>query len=316
MKLSVIVATRNRAPHLRPCLDSIAAAFAKAAPLAAEIVVVDNASTDSTFQTVTQWATASPVPVRVLSEPKAGLSRAHNLALLAAQGELLAFTDDDCRLHPDYVNDLLRHHAADGELVLRGGRIELGDPTDLPLTIKTTPDRINWHRRMNSARHQPITGQINGCNMTIPRGMVEKLGPFDERFGPGGIIGSGGDSDYLFRAYLADFMLEYVPDMTVIHHHGRKTAAQGYKLLQGYLIGNGAEYAKHGWQDLNLCRPFYWDLKNALREIITGTNTALPAIGFSHRDKVAYAVRGALRYFFIGRHRSTRTVWDEEHIAA
>ena len=109
MKLSVIIATRNRAQHLRPCLDSIAAAFAKATPLAAEIVVVDNGSTDNTFQSVTQWAASSPLPVRVLSEPKAGLSRAHNRALLAAQGELLAFTDDDCRLHPEYVNDLLRH---------------------------------------------------------------------------------------------------------------------------------------------------------------------------------------------------------------
>jgi len=68
---------------------------------------------------------------------------------------------------------------------------------------------------MNSARHQPITGQINGCNMTMRCALVEKLGPFDERFGPGAIIGSGGDSDYLFRAYLAGFTLEYVPDMTV-----------------------------------------------------------------------------------------------------
>jgi glycosyltransferase involved in cell wall biosynthesis len=99
--------------------------------------------------------------VRLLLEPKRGLSRAHNRALRAAQGELLAFTDDDCRLSKDYVNDLLRHDAADTELVLRGGRIELGDPTDLPLTIKTTPDRIRWHRRMNSARHQSIPGQIN-----------------------------------------------------------------------------------------------------------------------------------------------------------
>jgi glycosyltransferase involved in cell wall biosynthesis len=78
MKLSVIVATRNRAHAIGQCLDSIAAAIGKAAPLDAEIVLVDNGSTDSTFQTVTQWAGASPLPVRVLSEPKAGLSRAHN----------------------------------------------------------------------------------------------------------------------------------------------------------------------------------------------------------------------------------------------
>jgi GT2 family glycosyltransferase len=307
MKLSIIVATRNRAHTIIGCLDSIAAAFAKAAPLDAEIVVIDNGSTDATSQIVTQWAALSPFPVVLQNEPRAGLSRAHNRALRASRGELFAFTDDDCRLHPDYINDLLRHHTADAEPVLRGGRIELGDPTDLPLTIKTTPDRMRWHRRVNSARHQPITGQINGCNMTMPRAIVEKLGPFDEHFGPGGIIGSGSDSDYLFRAYLACFMLEYVPDMAVVHCHGRKTPDEGRKLLRGYLIGNGAEFAKHGWKHPNLCRPFYWDTKNAVREIITGTNTYLPAIGFSHRHKVAYAVRGALRYFFMCALRSPRT---------
>ncbi len=47
-----------------------------------------------------------------------------------------------CCLSKTYVSDLLRHDAADGtELVVRGGRIELGDPADLPLTINTSPTR-------------------------------------------------------------------------------------------------------------------------------------------------------------------------------
>lgn len=296
MKLSIIVATRNRAHAILGCLDSIAAAFDKAAPLAAEIVVVDNGSTDNTFQVVTQWAVACPYPVRLLIEPIAGLSRAHNCALRTAQGELLAFTDDDCRLHPDYVNDLLRHHAADAEPVLRGGRIDLGDPSDLPLTVKTTPDPITWSRRANSARHQPITGEINGCNMTMPRAVVEKLGPFDERFGPGSIIGSGGDSDYLFRAYRAGFLLQYVPDMAVAHYHGRKTVAVGKALMRSYMVANGALAAKYIFIDPNLVRPLYWDIKNAIKEMLSGTNTFFPSIGFSHRDKVACTVAGAIRY--------------------
>jgi len=298
MKLSVIVGTRNRAYTIAGCLDSIATAFAKAAPLEAEIVVVDNGSTDDTPAIIKAWAGTCPFPVQVLSEPIAGLARAQNRALRAAQGDLLAFTDDDCRLSENYINDLLRHDAADTDLVLRGGRIELGDPTDLPLTINTEPTLIRWNRKMNSARHESFCGRINGCNMTMRRALVERLGPFDEDLGPGAPILSGADTDYYYRAYLADATLEYVPDMTVFHHHGRKTNADGKKLLRGYMIGAGALYARYFFKHPNLCRPFYWDCKNALREIITGTNTWLPDIGFSHRDKVAYSVLGAAKYFF------------------
>jgi glycosyltransferase involved in cell wall biosynthesis len=54
MKLSVIVSTRNRAHAIVGCLDSIAASLAKAAPLDAEIVVVDNGSQDATSRIVEQ----------------------------------------------------------------------------------------------------------------------------------------------------------------------------------------------------------------------------------------------------------------------
>jgi glycosyltransferase involved in cell wall biosynthesis len=72
VKLSVIIATRNRAA-----------------------AIVER-----------NGATGSPFPVRLLSEPKAGWSRAHNRALRAAQGQLLAITDDDCHFSRDYVNKL------------------------------------------------------------------------------------------------------------------------------------------------------------------------------------------------------------------
>ena len=180
------------------------------------------------------------------------------------------------------------------------------------------PEPMQWSRRLNSARHQPITGQINGYNMTMPRVIVEKVGPFDERFGPGGVISSGGDSDYLFRAYLAGFTLAYVPDMMVVHHYGRKTAAQGRRLQQGYLIGTGAVFARHAPEHFNFCRPFLWDCKNAVKEILAGGSSTTTLDYFSHHDKVVYAVRGALRYIFIASHKTTRTLWDEEqqHIAS
>ena len=302
MKLSVIVSTRNRAHAIAGCLDSVAAAFVAASPLDAEIVVVDNGSTDDTAAIVKAWAKANAVPLQLLFEPQAGLSRARNRALRAARGELLAFTDDDCRLHPQYVNDLLHHDATDTNLVLRGGRIELGDPTDLPLSINTAPTLMRWNRQMNSARYHNLADHIAGCNMTMRRALAERIGPFDENLGAGSQIAGAEDSDYNLRVYLAGDTLEYVPDMTVFHFHGRKTSAVGNKLLRAYMIGNGALYAKYFFKHPDFCRPFTWDVKNAIRELASGTNTFLPSINFSHKDKVACSMRGAIHYLFLRKH--------------
>ena len=281
-------------------VDSIAAAIAKAAPLDAEIVIVDNGSTDNTSEIVKGWATASGIPVQALTEPRAGKGRALNLALQAARGELLAFIDDDCRFHPEHVNDHLRHDAADTELLLRGGRIELGDPTDLPMTINITPTVKRWSRALNSARHHAMNGIINGCNMTMRRALFDRLGPFDENFGPGGPF-SGDDTEYIFRAYAAGTTIEYVPDMAVSHYHGRKTTDAAWKLWRHYMIGQGAIFAKYFFKHPSLARPYYWDTKNAIKEILTRSNTCFPEFGFSHGHKVRYETLGAIRYLLLTR---------------
>lgn len=308
MLLSVIVATRNRSYAIAACLDSIAAAFANAAPVEAEIVVVDNGSTDDTAGILKAWASASHVPVQALLEPRAGKARAVNCALRAARGELFAFTDDDCRLHKEYVVDLLRHDATSSNLILRGGRVELGDPTDLPITINTRSTGMRWNRAMNSARHESMSGKVNGSNMAMRRALVERLGPFDEDFGPGSPMPAGEDTEYIYRAYLNNVTIEYVPNMTVFHHHGRKTIPVGQKLWRDYMTGDGGINVKYIFKDPNLCRPFYWDVQNALGEIMTGTNTFLPEIGFSHKDKVRFAVRGAVQYLFMQKNREARGV--------
>jgi hypothetical protein len=94
---------------------------------------------------------------------------------------------------------------------------------------------------------------------------------------------------------LAYITLEYVPGMAVAHYHGRKTHDVGRKLLKNHLTGNGAVLAKHAWKHPNLARQTYWDVKNAIREILAGGNTTFMPY-FSHRDKVVYSALGAVRY--------------------
>jgi len=299
MKLSVIVCTRNRSHAIIPCLDSIAQSLAHAAPVDAEIIVVDNGSSDNTSTLVRDWASRAAFPLNLQFEARAGIAKAHNCGFRAARGDLLALTDDDCRLSENYIADLLRHDAADTETIIRGGRIELGDPSDLPLSIKTDLKPMRWNKLMNSARHTSLGYCIGGCNMTMRRIVVEQLGLYDERLGAGTSIPAGEETDFIFRAYLAGITIEYVPDMVVHHYHGRKTIPVGHKLLRHYMIGRGAVYAKHFFNDPNLCRPGYWDLKNTVWEILAGENKFIPELGFSYKDMMRFCALGALKYISV-----------------
>lgn len=298
MKLSIIVCTHNRSHAIIDCLKSIEQSLAHAARIDSEIVVVDNASDDNTSTIVREWAPFSAVPVNLQFEGRKGLAVARNCGICAARGSLLVFTDDDCRMSLNYIADVLRHDANDGtELVLRGGRIELGDPSDLPLTIKLDPEPKRWSQQMDSARGEDLRYCIAGCNMMIRRSTLDLLGYFDERFGAGSDIPAADDTDLYFRAYLANVFIEYTPDMVVFHHHGRNTRSDGKLLMKNYIIGLGAIYAKYFFKAPNLCRPAYWNAKLAITEILSGKNLFMPELGFSYKKMMLYLLVGAGRYF-------------------
>ena len=131
-EVSFIVSTRNRVAVLEPCIKSIQSACRAHPAFAAELVVVDNGSTDRTAERLASIADMSDIPFTAICEPRRGLAAARNAGLKRARGRVLVFVDDDCAVHKDYLRDLQRHYAA-GERVIRGGRVEIGDAKDLPL---------------------------------------------------------------------------------------------------------------------------------------------------------------------------------------
>jgi GT2 family glycosyltransferase len=257
MELSFIVCTRNRVRQLPRTLDSIASALADKPDLAAELVVVDNGSTDGTAEFLHGFAAAQRFPVHSVREARPGLALARNAGIAASRGRLVAFTDDDCALGPGYLDDLLRHAAADPAPVLRGGRVSLGDPADLRFTFKESPTV----QRMTRETH-PAT-VVLGCNMVIPRAILDAVGPFDPRLGAGTKLHAGEDSDYAYRAFRAGFAVEYVPDMPVLHFHGRRDPAEVQELERRYHFGNGALAAKWMFRDLRMARGLLWMLRRS-----------------------------------------------------
>lgn len=288
-EVSFIVCTRDRVAVLEACIDSIRAACAAHPAFATETVVVDNGSRDGTAEYLSRIATTSDIPLTAISEPRPGLAAARNAGLAIARGRVLVFVDDDCRLERNYLVDLERHYASGEKWLIRGGRVEIGDARDLPLTIKHCDRR----ERLTPAVHPG--GFVLGCNMTMHRDVAARIGPFDERFGAGGALRSAEDTDYLLRAMLAGMAVEYVPNMTIFHHHGRRDRKAIDRLHRDYHFGNGALCLKHFRRAPWLLRHFYWAARAALRELVRGPRFD-QELNLSHWPIVLMNLAGAAKF--------------------
>ncbi|WP_157961677.1 glycosyltransferase family 2 protein [Acuticoccus kandeliae] len=300
--MSVIVCTLNRFKSLDRALASIAAAHAETPGLGLELILVDNGSTDPTPHVAAAFARAVPFRVVLEHEPRRGLARARNSGLGRAMGDLLVFLDDDCELRPDYFRALLRAYAADTDLVVRGGRVELADAADQPVTIKLS-ERVEV-----LDAHTAPGGFIHGCNMIVPRAAARRIGAFDVAFGVGARFRSAEDTDYVVRAYLAGLRVEYSPHLVVRHRHGRRTEAAARETITGYAFGNGALYAKHlRAAPYMMRRHVRWTARSALREFVGGAPFE-PGMGVSHW-RILRANLGGVRAYLTAalKTRITRT---------
>lgn len=222
--------TRNRADSLARCLSSIAA---DPSERAAELVVVDNGSTDSTPAVLSGAARESPRPLHVVRTSARGHSRARNAGIRSADGAILLFTDDDVVVQPGWI-DALSAPFADAGVGAVGGRIVptfLGkrprwltdDEVFLPVTL---PDYGTQPFRFDDGR-LPI-----GANMAIRAGLLDP-DPFDPRLGHTGKLAIGFDEFFLLTHLAQDHTVLYAPNAVVAHllDDGRVTLASARRIL-------------------------------------------------------------------------------------
>ena len=106
--VSIIIPTFNGASRIGNCLDAL---VAQTVGRAAEILVVDDGSTDHTADVVRRYGC-----VRLISQANAGPAAARNRGAIEASGEILLFTDDDCVPMPDWLDAMLNPFS-DSEVV-------------------------------------------------------------------------------------------------------------------------------------------------------------------------------------------------------
>jgi GT2 family glycosyltransferase len=288
LRISAVICTYNRAPTLAFTLSKLRES-ARPDGAAVEVVLVDNNSTDDTAAVIRQFAESSAMPVKPVFERRQGLGHAHNAGLAAATGDIVCSLDDDIIVDRDYFVAVARAFARRDFRGVIGGRVELWDATDLPLTIK-----LDREEQKLTLGQQP-SGFIHGCNMCFHRSVVERIGGFDRRFGPGTPLASADDTDFFYRALRAGIDVVYCPDIVVYHNHGRKTPDQAARLTAGYQIARGAFYAKHALAgDPRIRRALYWEYYGGVRTLLANPLDRAKA-GRELRVLANYT-RGAMRF--------------------
>src|SRR4051812_30970478 len=111
--ISIIICVHNGAKRILPTLQAIAAQNIPPG-LVCELLIVDNASTDSTSEIVSEYwnSTKSSIPLRIIHEPKPGKANALITGYNNATHELMLLCDDDNHLQPDYLKSVLEIYSA------------------------------------------------------------------------------------------------------------------------------------------------------------------------------------------------------------
>lgn len=273
MKLSIIVATCNRVGSLQSLLESISN-WSLPSSLNWELLIIDNNSKDATREVTESFVRKYPSRVRYLFEGAQGKSFAVNRGVRESTGDLLVFTDDDCIPDSRWLENIAAEFASRPDLGILGGRIELFNPDDKPITIRTWRDR----RVLSSAPDAFFF--VAGCNMAIRRDVLRSVGDFDPKLCPGSrkdLVAE--DADLIYRAFLKGIRVEYDPDVLVYHNHGRRSETDVVNLSRKYLRGRGAFYAKHVLHgDRVALRMAYWEIRSVLGNLFKNLFTGRPVV--------------------------------------
>jgi glycosyltransferase involved in cell wall biosynthesis len=241
--VSVSICTYNRCTELRDALESVMCQ--QASGIRYEVIVVDNNSTDDTKQIVDSFVQSGHNNLRYVFEGRQGLSYARNTAISQARSPLLAFTDDDVRVSPDWVATIKRVFDKHSEVAYIGGKVLPRWPSPPPSWLtreQWSPMALADHGDTlfytSLRRHTCLIG----ANLAIRREVLDRFGGFVpdlQRVRDG--IGSMEDHELQLRLWKADQQGLYVPDLVVNSDVALERLRKNYH--RRWHFGHGRFYA-------------------------------------------------------------------------
>lgn len=167
-----------------------------------EVIFVDDGSTDNTKDIVERF------PVRYIWQKQAGPARARNRGWREAGGEIILFTDVDCRPDKDWIFSLVKNFGDPG-IAAVGGSYGISNPQNF--LASCIHAEIIWRHKMMPREVKTL----GSYNLSIPRKILEELNGFDESY----LTSSGEDNDLCYRLTKKGYRLVFEPKAIVYHRH-------------------------------------------------------------------------------------------------
>lgn len=224
--VTVVVPTRDRTEQLATCLPSLVALEYPRY----EIIVVDNApQTSATADLIGQHYSHLP-HVRYVREDRPGRPWARNCGMRHAQGEIVAYTDDDAVADPHWLAELARGFQTTDNVACVTG---LALPAELETQAQVWFEHFGGFSKGFSERifdlteHRPANWLYPysagifgaGVNMAFKTSALRALGGFDPAFG------NGQDIEAFFRVIIRGYRLVYEPGALIYHSHRKDYSA-------------------------------------------------------------------------------------------
>jgi GT2 family glycosyltransferase len=223
VQLSIIVLNYNVRYHLELCLLSVTRAIQH---LNAEIIVVDNASSDDSLQML---ATRFPNLKVIANTDNLGFSKANNLGVKEASGSYVCILNPDTVLPENCFEQLLAFAETKENLGAVGIRLVDGTGTFLPESKRNLPTpKVALAKLLQNSKtyyasdfREEETGKIQvlvGAFMLLKREIYTRHGGFDEDY-----FMYGEDIDLSYRLLQSGYDNYYCGHVAAIHFKGEST---------------------------------------------------------------------------------------------
>ncbi|PVX24066.1 MAG: hypothetical protein CW716_10850, partial [Candidatus Bathyarchaeum sp.] len=223
--VTVIVPVRNGEQTIQPLLESLQKQDYDRNKV--EVIVVDGNSTDKTREIVKQY------PVTLITENRKGLNLARNVGIKHGNGEIIAFTDADCIVPPNWITKIVENFK-DPKVSCVGGSAKAFDSDFVSQYADNSIVRLMpfFRKREELEKVKPFFRHPVGCNMAYRRKVAEEVGYFDEN-----ILYGFDEVEFAGRVCKAGYKMVLDPNVSVWHKH-RSTL--GEFLKQNFQYGKGS----------------------------------------------------------------------------